>query len=70
MLKKMIIKNNILKRKLDVGQTSESGGDLETQKNKKCNQTLYFCVLGYMNYFIKIICVVYVSDILVNIKCE
>ena len=52
------------------GQTSESGGDLETQKNKKCNQTLYFCVLGYMNYFIKIIMVGMIGDILVYIRSE
>ena len=52
------------------GQTSESGEDLETQKNKKCNQTLYFCVLGYMNYFIKIIMVGMIGDILVYIRSE
>ena len=52
------------------GRTSESGEDLETQKNKKCNQTMYFCVCIYTNYFIKIIYVVYVSVISNSIKYD
>ena len=77
-IKATIIKSNVQKNnnqkkqysktKSVDGQTSESGEDLETQKNKKCNQTMYFCVLGYMNYFIKIINVMYIGNILVNIK--
>ena len=59
-----------MKIKSDDGQTYELWQDLETLKNKKCNHTLYFCVLGYMNYFIKIIMVGMIGDILVNIRNE
>ena len=61
-------KKNILKKKSDVGQTSESGGDLETQKNKKYIQTLYFCVWMYMNYFNKVVYVMYIRVKSNNIK--
>ena len=68
-IKKTIIKKkNILKKKSDVGQTSESGGDLETQKNKKYIQTLYFCILVYMNYFNKVVYVMYIRVKSNNIK--
>ena len=39
---------NLKDKKLVYGQTQKFGVDLETLKNKKCNHTMYFCVLGYM----------------------
>ena len=66
--KTIIKKKNILKNKIrrwsDFGVWRRFG----IQKNKKYIQTLYFCILMYMNYFNKVVYVMYIRVESNNIK--